>query len=356
MHLRPIIIATALQIERDAVLAYVPSQPEGIQDGFAVHRGQINGYPVLTVCFEGMGNVRSARAIAIAVERFSPIAVVLVGIAGGTRKPTSELFDKSQHFLGDVLVAEQVLDYEFGKQTTEGVQHRPEVFRAAARWLAIAKQIRDLGWAQSIKAERPDGSSGRVVPRAHFGVVASGQKVLTTATPLDKVASLFTNLIGVEMEGSGVAFAAHEGTHGPTDFLLVKAICDWADPSKNDVWQPYAANSASAYAVKVIEQFIEEFIPKNNNGDFLSLSQERGLATIQRVNKADFIKRLGDSWEDLSDAVDIPIHEKRKFQRGNEPRAIFEYLEVRNKLEFLPTALNQIGRDDLVEGLPENPS
>ncbi len=349
MNERPIVIATALPLERDAILAKLPSKDGGSADGFTLHQGLLQKYPVITICFQGMGNVRSARAMAVALEKFRPIAVVLVGIAGGTKKPTSGLFDKSSHFLGDVLVAEQVIDYELGKLSPKGMEQRPDVFRASARLLRIAKNLNDGDWKPQVRVDRPDGTNGRVVPNAHFGVVASGQKVLTSTSPLDAVSALFTNLVGVEMEGIGAAFAAHESTLGSVDFLLVKSICDWADPEKSDGWQPYAAHSAAAFALGVVNALISELVQRNKN----IANRE---SNNQRIAKSEFVKRLGNSWEDLSDAFHIPVHEKRKFSRGNEPREIYEYLEIRNQLDVLPSALSQIGRDDLLEEPKENPS
>jgi hypothetical protein len=52
--------------------------------------------------------------------------------------------------------------------------------------------------------------------------------------------------------GAGVGFAQYRSGAQP-EFLMIKAICDWADTNKNDKWQEYAAHSSAAFAVLLLE-------------------------------------------------------------------------------------------------------
>ncbi|NOR25846.1 MAG: hypothetical protein GQ542_15950 [Desulforhopalus sp.] len=45
--------------------------------------------------------------------------------------------------------------------------------------------------------------------------------------------------------------------------LLVKSICDWADSSKNDDWQEYAADVAAAYTIAIVHEAPFEFNLEN---------------------------------------------------------------------------------------------
>jgi len=67
----------------------------------------------------------------------------------------------------------------------------------------------------------------------------------------------------------------------------------------------------------------------------------RGAARVE------FNRRLGADWQDLADILDIRTHERMRFPHGDEPRYIWEWLEVRGQLNLLHTALINIGRDDL---------
>ena len=65
--------------------------------------------------------------------------------------------------------------------------------------------------------------------------------------------------------------------------------------------------------------------------------------------KIEVCRLLGDDWEELADYVGIQPHEKARFARGEEPRRIWEWLEVRRRLPDLPEALAAVGRHDLQE-------
>jgi hypothetical protein len=71
--------------------------------------------------------------------------------------------------------------------------------------------------------------------------------------------------------------------------------------------------------------------------------------------KLNFCRRLGPSWQDLADCLNIPPFERASFERGREPQGVWEWLEARQRLVELPQALAAIGRDDLLEVLPHPP-
>lgn len=60
-----------------------------------------------------------------------------------------------------------------------------------------------------------------------------------------------------------------------------------------------------------------------------------------------FCHRLGDSWSDLADVLDVPTHDRARFTTGDEARALWEWLERRNRLAQLPMALVAVRRRDL---------
>jgi nucleoside phosphorylase len=163
----------------------------------------------------GMGNVRAAAATQQAIAVWNPAQILLTGIAGGIEKSNNRL-------LGDLIVAEQVVDYEFGKQTPEGIQRRYQVYRPAKVLLDAARRMPPANWAMSIRAPRPDGTSGRVVPQVHFGVLCSGQKVITDPHLVSELKADWVELVGVEMEAIGLALAAYESEQ-VLGFPVVKA-------------------------------------------------------------------------------------------------------------------------------------
>jgi hypothetical protein len=68
---------------------------------------------------------------------------------------------------------------------------------------------------------------------------------------------------------------------------------------------------------------------------------------FSRDGRQEFLKWLGPNWLDLSALLGIPPYERARFPRGDEPLAIWEWLERQRRLGDLPEALKAIGRTDL---------
>jgi hypothetical protein len=71
--------------------------------------------------------------------------------------------------------------------------------------------------------------------------------------------------------------------------------------------------------------------------------------------KVAICRRLVDDWQDLADICGVPKHDRAKFERGREAARVWEWLEVREKLAFLPAFLEAIGRKDLIGELIDSP-
>ncbi|KAF4547317.1 Hypothetical protein D9617_47g010850 [Elsinoe fawcettii] len=84
-----------------------------------------------------------------------------------------------------------------------------------------------------------------VVPRIHYGTIASGDCVIRDAITRDQVvAALGCPCLCFEMEAAGLMNAF--------PCIVIRGICDYADTHKNDNWQPYAAATAAAYAKELV--------------------------------------------------------------------------------------------------------
>ena len=59
------------------------------------------------------------------------------------------------------------------------------------------------------------------------------------------------------MEGTSL-YEVWKQTH--IEWVLVKAICDWADADKNDAHQMLAAKNAASFVIQVVRQ--EQFVHK----------------------------------------------------------------------------------------------
>lgn len=65
--------------------------------------------------------------------------------------------------------------------------------------------------------------------------------------------------------------------------------------------------------------------------------------------KYEVCRRLGSGWKDLADILGIPSDDRREFESGREPQAVWEWLVDRSRLDELARALRVIDRADLAE-------
>ncbi|KAI1748716.1 nucleoside phosphorylase domain-containing protein [Xylaria castorea] len=90
-----------------------------------------------------------------------------------------------------------------------------------------------------LKRPHRDGSN------IHYGLIASGDKVMRSAVKRDEeVRNLGEDVLCFEMEAAGLA----------TEYscLVVRGISDYADSHKNDAWQHYAAAAAAACTKEIL--------------------------------------------------------------------------------------------------------
>lgn len=337
-----VVLITALAKERDAVLKKLNNPTESTTRNRIVHYAHVESktpdtpHHLALLCLNDMGNTSSAIAATQALDIWNPDQIILVGIAAG-RQVTDQ-------YLGDVIVAEQIVNYELGKQERHGVDRRYQVYRPGKKVLDAARSLQPKDWALSVQTLRPDGTSGRTVPRVHFGVVASGEKVVKDPDLVRELADDWVQLIGLEMEGAGVAAAAYaRGSNAGV--LLVKGVCDWADPHKNDAWQAYAADAAATFVLSTLHSL--SVIPA-----MMQRPTEAQQSTVYSGRiKIDVCNRLGLDWRDLADYFEIPRSQRARFTAGREAQELWEWLEDRKRLNGLKDALAFIGRDDLTSAL-----
>jgi hypothetical protein len=78
-------------------------------------------------------------------------------------------------------------------------------------------------------------------------------------------------------------------------------------------------------------------------------AQPKAGSSYPGKTKIAFCARLGDDWKRLADCLEIPPSDQAGFERGDESRGIWVWLENRSRLADLLEALRSIGRKDLAE-------
>ncbi|MGW2821209.1 phosphorylase family protein [Streptomyces sp. NPDC001443] len=244
----PVLVLTALPVEYRAVRERLVSVRRGpSHQGTLFEVGWLNGTPWQIVLAQtGAGNHASAVLASRAIEAFAPRALFFVGVAGGLRPDIA---------LGDVVVPTKVYAYHGGKETGEGFAARPVSWQAPHELEQLARFVdRDSTWSG---ARLRDGA-GHAPPAVHFKPIAAGEVV--SDAPESGLRRLldrhYQDAVAVEMEGAGVAQAAHLGNRVPA--LIVRGISDRADGTKRQSdeadWQAVAARNAAAFALCVVRE------------------------------------------------------------------------------------------------------
>jgi len=194
-------------------------------------------YRVVVTMLPSIGNLQAAHATADLIREWNPRFFLINGIAGGLSRQNQDY--------GDVVASESVLYYEHAKVRPDGHDRRSKQFLADPNLVDAILNLTNVAWKKRLPP-RPDANPGdELRPRIHVGPIASGEKVIAAVEAANDLRSAHANLIAVEMESAGVASAAF-GAVKKVGFLTIRAICDFADASKDDRWHEYAAQSAAS--------------------------------------------------------------------------------------------------------------
>jgi nucleoside phosphorylase len=210
-----ILLVTATEVESRAVLKMAeesrgdPSSSLEVGNGTYRDLGRVNGKTVwLAQSEKGSGGPGGAHeTIGQAIREVNPDEVIMVGIAFGTNRATQEI--------GDVLVSQQLHLYEPQRRGKSRVISRGDKASASPRLLQRFRNAR-LDWQMA---------------NVHFGLILSGEKLIDDDEFVRGLLIQEPEAIGGEMEGAGLYVPCQTAKK---DWILVKAICDWADGKKSE--------------------------------------------------------------------------------------------------------------------------
>jgi nucleoside phosphorylase len=85
--------------------------------------------------------------------------------------------------------------------------------------------------------------------------MASGSAVLADGEVVAEIKTQQRDLCGIEMEAYGVYAAAHAACEPRPLTFALKAVCDFADPDKDDRFQRFAAYTSARTTALLVERF-----------------------------------------------------------------------------------------------------
>jgi nucleoside phosphorylase len=237
-----VLLVTVTEVERQEVLS---AFKKGLDRPFVrrfdgnktyFYLGRVAGaHTYLVQSGMGSGGVDgSMLTVADSIRAMKPSAIIMVGIAFG--------IDPVKQPIGQILVAKYLRAYDLQRVGT-GFDGQTVI---------------------SLRGDRPSASS-RLVDRfdsgqadwkgakVRFGLVLSGDKLVDNHDYREQLRASEPEAIGGEMEGAGLYAVAQREK---VDWILVKAICDYADGNKaldKDKRQRTAARNAARFVFHVLQ-------------------------------------------------------------------------------------------------------
>jgi nucleoside phosphorylase len=295
-----VLLVTATQIESRAIfdifLKNTGHIPEQIAIGCQIYHnlGIVNGTRVFMVLSEmGSGVLGgSQQTVQKGITDLSPIAVIMVGIAFG--------INPDKQSIGDVLVSQRLMPYDLQKISTKEGSHEEEIILRseqphASQWLF--HYFRNAEFCLS----KPEF-------KVRFGAILSGSKLVNNINYRMQLCKFEPEAIGGEMEGLGLYVSCQDAK---IDWILVKAICDWADGNKDeekDSRQQLAATNSASFVLHMLQRM-------PSIGKYQDPDKETPTGIVANL----IVERL-DEWKEDSKIRDKIIKEVAK----------------KNKLEIAP--------------------
>ncbi|MEV0240361.1 5'-methylthioadenosine/S-adenosylhomocysteine nucleosidase [Streptomyces sp. NPDC050674] len=244
----PVVILTALNLEYQSVRQRLADlQVHRHERGTRFEVGTVRGTSCrVALGLTHKGNHSAAVIAERAIQEFSPLTVIFVGVAGA-------LWDATR--LGDVVMASHVYAYHGGTSEDDGLKARPRAWEAPHGISQVASHLARLGdWTDPTPGHE-DG------PQVRFGAIAAGEIVQNSRLSAEAkwIRQHYNDALAIEMEAAGVAQAGHLSG---APVAIVRGISDRADGTKSSSedrrWQPRAAANAAAFAVRLAVELIRE--------------------------------------------------------------------------------------------------
>ena len=238
-------VVSAMHQELSAVLETVDAGWRPVERaGRTFWLGLYQGHEVVAV-LSRIGKVAAAATAVTLIEHFQAGRIVFTGVAGG-------LGDGVQ--VGDMVVADAFVQHDmdasplfprhevplYGRsrfETDEAL--RAEVLAAAVAIADRPQAAIDVGALSAL---------GVHAPRVHSGLVASGDRFVSTAAESGLLRQTLPAALAVEMEGA--AFAQVCSDYG-VPFAAMRTISDRADDSAHVDFMRFIESVASHYSAAV---------------------------------------------------------------------------------------------------------
>lgn len=271
-HDYDVLIVTALDEELEPIknfydVSELPSFDRALTFAFVDRGGR--GRRGVAFSVGAAGEAKAASFTQSLIGAFRPKLALMTGICGGVPEKTK---------LGDVIIAESALDWDYGKWQEEAhPADAPTLSEGDARPNGALKFVSRPD-PQSISGTKAHGVARDLltsgidknpeiideIKRESKGLVdrlkirlapfGSGSAVVGSDVILTQVRSLNDAIRGVDMESFGFYFACRHSKVIAPEAMCIKSVCDFADGTKNDEYHEACSFMSAMVARHIIEK------------------------------------------------------------------------------------------------------
>jgi adenosylhomocysteine nucleosidase len=250
-----IAIVSAMHEELRALLPLLQHPRRETLGGREFHCGEIHGRGVVLVR-SGIGKVAAAATAALLLQRFDVGQIVFTGVAGGLGADVR---------VGDVVVAQQLIQHDMDASPLFPRFEVPLTGRsrfdadvALADALARATQRCLLRAGPLISAAHPGqlgqlGQLGIGQPSLHRGLIASGDRFISSRDESAALRAALPDVLAVEMEGAALAQVCADFGR---PFAVLRTISDRADDSAHVDFARFIEAVASVYTRAIVGDWL----------------------------------------------------------------------------------------------------
>lgn len=194
-----------------------------------------------------MGMTAAAATAMKVIYTFRPRYLIMVGIAAGIVQEKLE----DQRY-GDVIVPDVVWNYSAGKFVS------PDMAKISFGGLGFLPRSSSESIPEEILPYLRKAVASEDNPcHAYIGPMACGSTVVANRELIEKqIYSQYQRTAGLDMESYAVVYAANHASEPRPAPIIVKSVCDFADNTKSDEYQRFAAYSSCEFAKFLYEKIL----------------------------------------------------------------------------------------------------
>ncbi len=305
-----ILVLTALELERQAVLAHLENiqqelHPETKTDYNVGYYNAPTGKVKVVIGKTDQTNTNAGIETERALTHFAPSHAFFVGVAGGIKDVV----------IGDVVVGKAVFGYERGKKAEEFMS-RPQFGLSSYDLERLAESYgNSKDWEEASSKLVNKKFSEKI--SVFSGTIAAGEKVITNVNSdeIQFLKKFVSNALAIEMEGLGFLEACRPFSNLKS--LLLRGISDLLENKKESDGsgsQDYASQNVAAFLFGLIDKLSQQSSPMDLRNKLLEVAYKlypRGLEDKHiweraggRLHEINLNKSGGEQWFEALKLID----------------------------------------------------